>query len=87
MFCIFLLGCLCKSSSNATEKESDTTHEDKSDIESIVRNRQHNQSASSYTLKTDEPIWKPLVLFIPLRLGLSTMNMVYENALKVRFII
>ena len=87
MFCIFQLGCLCKSSSNAAEKELDTPHEKESDIESTVRNRRHNQSACSYTVKTDEPIWKPLVLFIPLRLGLSTMNMVYENALKVCFII
>lgn len=39
-------------------------------------------------VKSDEPLrapsqWKPLLLLIPLRLGLSDINPVYINGLKV----
>ncbi|CAB4022408.1 cysteine protease ATG4B-like, partial [Paramuricea clavata] len=74
--------CLCKSPVNSPRKESDTSCENQAHAESTVRNRHYNQTACDYTPNTNEPLWKPLVLFIPLRLGLSTMNMVYETALK-----
>ena len=67
---------------SSPQKESDGNPED--DVESTtVRNRHQNQTACNFTDSTNKPCWKPLVLFIPLRLGLSTMNMVYETALKV----
>ncbi|XP_046854404.1 cysteine protease ATG4A-like isoform X2 [Xenia sp. Carnegie-2017] len=47
-----------------------------------LHNRHFKSSISS---TSGDFAWKPLVLFIPLRLGLSTMNLVYENALKKCF--
>ena len=85
--CCFLSECLCKSPFNSPKKESETNPENEPDAESTVRNRRHNETACDSTPNEGEPFWKPLVLFIPLRLGLTTMNMVYENTLKVRFII
>lgn len=39
------------------------------------------------TPNTDSSIWRPLLLFIPLRLGLSNLNPIYTKALKVNIII
>ena len=37
--------------------------------------------------ETDPSIWKPLLLIIPLRLGLTDTNVVYVESLKVSFTI
>lgn len=72
-YVIFLV-CLCKSLSLAQDSISTCK-------ESTSLHNRHFKSSISST--SGDFAWKPLVLFIPLRLGLSTMNLVYENALKV----
>ena len=53
---------------------------------SLVSRRSFNKTGSykrthSYSQKS----WRPLLLFIPLRLGLNEINPAYYNALKVCF--
>lgn len=78
---------LCKSQSNSpvTESESNVANNLDTELATTVRHRRHNQTGCNVISTTEEPLWRPLVLFIPLRLGLSTMNMIYETALKKCF--
>lgn len=41
-------------------------------------------SVHSVSSDVDPSIWKPLLLIIPLRLGLTDFNVVYAESLKVR---
>ncbi|XP_028405535.1 cysteine protease ATG4B-like [Dendronephthya gigantea] len=81
--------CLCKAPFNSPEKESDAS-ENHPGTESTTALRNRHQTACNYTPDTEEheePFWKPVVLFIPLRLGLTNINMIYESALKKCFCI
>jgi len=51
-------------------------------IEEINRKCNSDQSSSSFN---SSPKWKPLVLFIPLRLGLSEINPIYFQSIKQTF--
>ena len=84
------LEILCKSSSSSPNKKVNELSKNK-DIDSSsteVRNRHHKnqpiyvESCSSTSLQ--DLSWKPLLLFIPLRLGLSNMNPIYETSLQVQ---
>lgn len=44
-----------------------------------------NCDRSTQDFEDSESFWRPLILFIPLRLGLSTINSVYFSALKRTF--
>ncbi|XP_067127879.1 cysteine protease ATG4B-like isoform X3 [Centruroides vittatus] len=44
-----------------------------------------SNSCSLDVNRSSDPNWKPLLLFIPLRLGLSEINPVYLKALKITF--
>ncbi|XP_023241305.1 cysteine protease ATG4A-like isoform X2 [Centruroides sculpturatus] len=46
---------------------------------------QISNSCSLDVNRSSDPNWKPLLLFIPLRLGLSEINPVYLKALKITF--
>lgn len=59
-------------------------------VNDVLRQCRVEGAVAAEEVKTDEPLsapsqWKPLLLLIPLRLGLSDINPVYINGLKTSF--
>ena len=72
----FFLEKLCTGSSVAAEAETSTSSNPTSHFEA--------QSGTTNSLANQETTWKPLLLIIPLRLGLSDINPIYFDHLKVK---
>ena len=88
MFILFFTECLCKCNHGEDL--------DKCDIKGNLKSRERDRGedlidysssspevnvSKSDTVKPDK--WKPLLLIIPLRLGLTDTNIVYVESLKV----
>lgn len=66
--------------SNAEQQTKQVQHQQAiSQIRPVDKAHKLSDSAVSV-----DPDWRPLLLIVPLRLGLSHLNTVYSNALKVR---
>lgn len=57
----------------------------RNDIINLCRQNASNSDAKNSILKSSEDEWKPLVLIVPLRLGLNSINPTYFNSLKSCF--
>lgn len=49
------------------------------------RNKKQNEKPQTKNDSSQTEEWKPLLLIIPLRLGLNEINPIYINGLKVQF--
>lgn len=93
--CLPCAGCLCKMSKPSspeeaiasvhTAKSTDASAHMKSKLNGSLSNAIQGLSWSTEEASSDpkESSWRPLLLIIPLRLGLSEINPVYINSLKV----
>jgi hypothetical protein len=86
---LFLIEKLCKQDLPRKSCGESTCYDctDSAHIEESLRRRGASNKGPK---KTSKPLthscrdtWRPLVLFVPLRLGLSEMNPVYNDSLKV----
>ena len=53
------------------------------DAESSTELPSHVSPNASFSLDGDKLAWRPLLLIVPLRLGLSSINEIYIPSLKV----